>query len=63
MIKDAVVRIQQLRNTAEGKFLHDKTLSADEVHFEFERSKLYETAREALDAFALILKRRKKLLN
>lgn len=60
MIQDAVVRIQQLRDMAEGKFLYDKTLSADEVHFEFDRSEFSETGKKALDAFALMLKRRNK---
>jgi len=60
MIQDAIVRIQQLRDMAEGKFLYDKILSADEVHFEFERGELSETAKKALVAFALMLKRRNK---
>jgi outer membrane protein OmpA-like peptidoglycan-associated protein len=59
-IQDAVVRVQQLREMAEGRFLYEKTISADEVRFEFDRSELSQTAKEALDAFALKLKGQNK---
>ena len=59
-IQDAIVRVQQLREMAEGRFLYEKTISADEVRFEFDRSELSQTAKEALDAFALKLKGQNK---
>jgi outer membrane protein OmpA-like peptidoglycan-associated protein len=59
-IQDAIVRVQQLREMAEGRFLYEKTISADEVRFEFDRSELSQTAKEALDAFALKLKEQNK---
>jgi len=59
-IQDAIVRVQQLREMAEGRFLYEKTISADEVRFEFDRSELSQTVKEALDAFALKLKGQNK---
>lgn len=59
-IQDAVVRVQQLREMAEGRFLYERTISADEVRFEFDRSELSQTSKEALDAFALKLKGQNK---
>jgi len=59
-IQDAIVRVQQLREMAEGRFLYERTISADEVRFEFDRSELSQTSKEALDAFALKLKGQNK---
>lgn len=55
-IQDAVVRVQQLRDMAEGRFLYETTINDDGVLFAFDRSQLSEKAKELLDTFALELK-------
>ena len=55
-VQDAITRVQQLRETAEGKFLYETTISDDGVFFSFGSSQLSEAAMVALDTFALELK-------
>ena len=46
-IQDAVVRVQQLRDMAEGRFLYETTISDDGVLFAFDRSQLSEKAKDS----------------
>lgn len=56
-VQDAVTRVQQMRETAEGKFIYETTISDDGVFFGFASSQLSEAAMVALDTFASELKK------
>ena len=55
-VVDALARVEQLRERAEGRFLYEKTLNDDGLLFGFGSSELSEEAKQALDAIALRLK-------
>ena len=55
-VQDAITRVQQLREMAEGKFLYETSISEEGVLFAFDRNQLSEKAKELLDTFALELK-------
>ena len=59
-VLDALARVKEMREMAEGNFLYKVTLSDDEFLFAFDSSELSETVKEALDAFALSLKAQNK---
>ncbi len=54
-VQDAISRVQQLREIAEGKFLYEITITDDPVVFDFDSSELSGETQKALDAFAVRL--------
>jgi outer membrane protein OmpA-like peptidoglycan-associated protein len=50
--QEALQRAQEAGKLAEGKLLYETVLSDDKVHFSFDKSKLSDEARAALDEFA-----------
>ena len=54
-VQDAINRVQQLREIAEGKFLYEITITDDPVVFDFDSSELSDETQKALDAFAVRL--------
>ncbi len=55
-IQDAMSRAMEAGKLAEGKFLFEATISDDSVFFAFDKSKLSDEAKKALDIFTEIIK-------
>ena len=55
-IQDALSRAMEAGKLAEGKFLFEATISDDSVFFAFDKSKLSDEAKKALDIFTEIIK-------
>jgi outer membrane protein OmpA-like peptidoglycan-associated protein len=53
---DALERAKQAGKLAEGKLLYEVVLNSDKVTFDFEKSELTDSSKQALDAFASQLK-------
>jgi len=59
-VQDAINRAEEAGRLAQGKFLFEATISDDSVFFAFDKNELSDEAREALDAFAEVMKAENK---
>ena len=59
-VQDAINRAEEAGRLAQGKFLFEATISDESVFFAFDKNELSDEAREALDAFAEVMKAENK---
>ena len=59
-VQDAINRAEEAGRLAQGKFLFEATISDYSVFFAFDKNELSDEAREALDAFAEVMKAENK---